>query len=127
MGEAWLDDGDLSDILGEADEEVVDVLGDEYSRRILVLTREEPRSVDVLSDACDADSSTIYRRVQRLEEANLLEERQELDPGGHHYKVYVATLREVNVRIEPDGFDVTVDRDKETAADRFTRLYEGFK
>ena len=112
---------------GPDEERVVEALGDDYSRRILVLTREEPQSVEVLSEACDADPSTIYRRVERLKEADLLEARQELDPGGHHYKVYAATLREVTVRLEDGGLEVEVDRETETAADRFTRLYEGFR
>ena len=109
------------------EETVVEVLGDDYSRRILTLTREEPRSVEVLSEACDADPSTIYRRVQRLQDAGLLEEGQHLDPGGHHYKVYVTPLREVRLRLEDGGFEVEIRREEETAADRFTRLYEGFK
>lgn len=113
---------------GAADEEVVDLLGDDYVRTILVQTREEPKSVDALSDACDADPSTIYRRVERLQEAGLLIDHQRLDPGGHHYKEYGAALRSVTVRIGPDGYEVELDRPtEEEPADRFTRLYEGFK
>ncbi len=111
---------------GEAD--VVDVLGDEYMWTILEQTREEPQSVDALSDVCGADPSTIYRRVERLQEEELLRDHQQLDPGGHHYKVYSARLREVRIRLEETGFEVDVDRElEESAADRFTRLYEGFK
>jgi len=112
---------------GPDEERVVEALGDDYSRRILVLTREEPQSVEVLSEACDADPSTIYRRVERLEAAGLLTDEQRLDPGGHHYKEYDAVLEAVHVRLEDGGLEVEVDREKETAADRFTRLYEGFK
>jgi DNA-binding Lrp family transcriptional regulator len=108
--------------------EVVDLLGDEYVRTILTETRARPQSVDALSDACDADPSTIYRRVERLEEAGLLTPNQRLDPGGHHYKEYGATLEAVHVYIETDGYDIELDRTAdEEPADRFTRLYEGFK
>ncbi|ESP90045.1 winged helix-turn-helix domain-containing protein [Candidatus Halobonum tyrrellensis] len=110
------------------DEEVVDLLGDDYVRTILVETREEPKSVDTLSAACGADPSTIYRRVERLREAGLLVSHQRLDPDGHHYKEYGAALRAVTVRIDPDGYEVELDRaPEEDPADRFTRLYEGFK
>lgn len=98
MSEQRLDDG-----------EIVDVLGDDYSRTILTSAREEARSIDDLSEACDADPSTIYRRVEQLEEAGLLQEQQELDPDGHHYKVYVTTLREVHVLVEEHGLDVEVE------------------
>lgn len=109
---------------GEAD--VVDVLADDYVKTILAQTREEPKSVRALSEACGADPSTIYRRVERLREADLLEDHQQLDPDGHHYKVYSARLREVRIRLAENGYDVEIDR-RESAADRFTRLYEGFK
>ncbi|NHN41490.1 helix-turn-helix transcriptional regulator [Halorubellus sp. JP-L1] len=107
-------------------DDVVDLLSDGYAWRILVQTRNEAKSVDALSDACDADPSTIYRRVERLQEADLLTDDQVLDPDGHHYKVYAANLDAVHVYLEEHGFDVEVDR-REAPSDRFTRLYEGFK
>lgn len=112
------DDGDVS--------RVVDLLSDEYARGILHHAREEPRSVDALSEACDAAPSTIYRRVERLREEDLLEVHQQLDPDGHHYKEYAAKLDEVSITLDADGFSVEIDRG-EAPADRFTRLYEGFK
>lgn len=111
---------------GETD--VVALLSDEYNQRILEYTREEAKSVSALSELCDADPSTIYRRIDELEARGLLDGQQQLDPGGNHYTVYSATLREIHIRLEPDGFDVEVDREvEESPADRFTRLYEGFK
>jgi DNA-binding HxlR family transcriptional regulator len=109
-------------------EDVVDLLGDDYVRTILTETRDGPKSVDALSEACGADPSTIYRRVERLEEAGLVAANQRLDPSGHHYKEYGATLQAIHVHIETDGYDVELDRTTgEEPADRFTRLYEGFK
>lgn len=113
-----------------ADEDVVDLIGDDYVRTILAETREGPKSVEALSEACDADPSTIYRRVERLRTAGLLTDQQRLDPGGHHYKEYDATLSAVYVYVEPDGYRVEIDRPEEheeEPADRFTDLYERFK
>lgn len=108
--------------------DVVNLLSDEYNKRILRYTREEPRSVSTISDLCDADPSTIYRRIDELEEYGLIEGQHQLDPGGHHYTVYRARLREVRIRLEADGFTIDIERHiAESPADRFTRLYEGFK
>lgn len=113
---------------GGLDEEFVDLLGDEYVWAILAETREKPRSVETLSERCDVHSSTIYRRVERLQEAGLLESRQRLHPDGHHHRVFSACLRELRIRLDGDGITVEVDSQTEkSAADRFTRLYEGFK
>jgi predicted transcriptional regulator len=110
---------------GDAEEELVSLLDDRYAREILVETCEEPRSADALSEACDASPSTIYRRIERLRERDLLEGQQRLDPDGHHYEVYAARLHRVTVELTPDGFVVDVERETgETAADRFTSLYE---
>jgi hypothetical protein len=109
-----------------SEKKLVDLLSDDYAWEILVHTRNEAKSVDALSDACDADPSTIYRRVERLQNVDLLSDEQELDPDGHHYKVYTANLDAVHVTLDDDGFVVDVER-REAPADRFTRLYEGFK
>jgi len=114
--------------MGEEEVSVVEMLGDEYARRILVETSDEPKSVEALSAACDADDSTIYRRLERLQAADLVEDRQRIDPGGHHYKEYAAVVEEVRVGVDATGVDVAVERaEEESAADRFTRLYEGLK
>ena len=113
-----MDDGDAK--------EIVDLVSDGYGWQILVETRNEYKSAQTLSDVCDADPSTIYRRIERLESADLLDVEQQIDPGGHHHKTYRANLDALHIRLEEEGFTVEVDR-REPPADRFTRLYEGFK
>ena len=111
---------------GESD--VVSLLSDEYNQCILQSTHDEPQSVSALSEQCDADPSTIYRRIEALEEHGLVSGQNKLDPGGHHYTVYQSTLREVIIRVDTDGLQVEIERTvEESAVDRFTRLYEGFK
>ena len=107
-------------------EELLTLLEDEYARTIIVETYREAQSADALSTACDADPSTVYRRIDRLQERGLLRDQQRLDPDGHHYKVYVARLEHVGIDVTEDGFDVTVEYTEEDAADTFTRLYEEF-
>lgn len=108
--------------------DVVHLLSDQYNQQILQHTRQDPQSVSALSALCDADPSTIYRRIDDLEEHGLIAGHAQLDPDGHHHTVYSATVREVHIRLSEEGFEVDVDREiEESAADRFTRLYEGFK
>ena len=116
--------------MNEGPDDVVDLLGDDYVRTILTETREGAKSVDALSEACDADPSTIYRRIEQLEAAGLVSAEQRLDPGGHHYKEYDAMLTAVHVHVQSEGYQIEIDRapdGTEEPADRFTRLYENFK
>jgi DNA-binding Lrp family transcriptional regulator len=110
---------------GRTDEaELYALLDDDYARRILVETYGDARSAEALSDACGASESTVYRRVERLREHDLIEGFQRLDPGGHHHEVYAARLERVTIDLTDEGFVVEVDYAEEHAADRFTRLYE---
>ena len=103
-----------------------ELFDDEYARDILVATYDEPKSAETLAELCDASPSTVYRRVQRLEDQHLIDAEQRIDPDGHHYEVYSANLQRVTIELTENGIEVDVDR-REDPADRFTRLYEGFK
>jgi len=106
-------------------EEFFALLDDAYAREILVETREDPRSAEALSEAIDASESTVYRRIERLRERDLVEGEQRLDPDGHHYEVYAARLERVTIDLTDDGFAVDVERRSTSdPADRFTNLYE---
>lgn len=108
----------------DEDETVLALLDDEYARSILIEASKEPMSVETLTDRCDASPPTIYRRIERLNEQDFLNEYQELDPDGHHYKTYSTRLERVAVEIADGTMDVDVDRREEDPADRFTRLFE---
>ncbi|WP_248515691.1 winged helix-turn-helix domain-containing protein [Salinarchaeum laminariae] len=113
----------------ECDEsEILALLDDEYARAILGETSAQPMSATELSDRCDASRSTIYRRIDRLTDCDLLEEQMQYDPEGHHRSVYASRLEEVRVRFEDADPVLEVERAEASAedpADRFTRMWEG--
>jgi predicted transcriptional regulator len=113
-----MSDGDGDDVLA--------LLDDDYAEEILAQTSVEPRSARRLAELCDVSRATVYRRIEELQEQDLVETRQQIDPDGHHREVYAASLERVTVELTADGFDVSVDRAEEDAASRFTRLYEEF-
>jgi DNA-binding HxlR family transcriptional regulator len=116
----------LAGTLG-ADDELLSLLDDEHARAILYAAREEAKSVERLADDCGASETTVYRRVQRLEEQDLLETAKQPDPDGHHYTVYATRLDRVEIDLTDEGFVIEVDRrEPASAADRFTELYEEF-
>lgn len=101
------------------------LLEDEYARDILIATRDTSLSAPTLADELDASRSTIYRRVERLQNHDLLEVSQQLDPDGHHREVYRARLERVTFKLTSDGFTVAVDRTEPAdPGERFATLYE---
>ncbi len=78
-------------------------------------------------DRCNASSPTVYRRVERLQEHNLLESEQKLDPDGHHHRLFSARLERLTIELTDGSYEVSVDRTDEDAIERFTNLYEGLR
>lgn len=104
---------------------VISLLDDEYARAILVESSREPLSAAALAERCDASEPTIYRRLEQLQDHDLIVEQQQLDPDGHHYKTYQTRVERVTVEIEDGEYSIDVSRREVDAADRFTRLFEG--
>lgn len=92
---------------------VLDVFADSVARNTLVVANIQPVSANQLAETLDVSPPTIYRRIDPLVEANLLKERQRVDPDGNQHKEYETVLEEVTVAIENDGYtvDIQVDRD----------------
>ena len=106
-------------------ETVAGLLEDKTAQAILTETSTRPMSANALAERCDASGPTIYRRLERLRDCDLVVERTDPDPdGGHHRTVYVATLDSVEIELTPGGFEVVVSR-RDRAADRFTTFVEG--
>ena len=102
---------------------IASLLEDDYAREILAATSVEAHSANELAEVCGASPPTIYRRIERLNDHDLLTEAQQLDPDGHHYKVYAANLEKVTVELEAGEYTVEVARTTDPA-DRFTKLYD---
>lgn len=107
------------------DREVLALLNDEYARAVLTETSAEPMSAKTLSERCDASLTTIYRRIDRLKECDLVEEQLQPQPDGNHYKVFVARLDSFAVEFEDGEMHTELERaEAEDPADRFTEMWE---
>lgn len=107
------------------EEDLLELLDDDYARAILTATSAEPMSANELSEAIGASATTIYRRVDRLKEHDLIEEQLRPQPDGNHYKVFAGTLSRVEVTFDDGEMDLAVETvPEEDPADRFTRMWE---
>jgi predicted transcriptional regulator len=109
-------------------EKLFALLDDEYARTILTKTSEQPMSAKALGDACDASLPTIYRRIDRLLECDLLVEQTEFQNEGRHYSIYEARLERVTVELADGALNVTMTtKEKPDPADRFTDIWEDIR
>jgi len=105
---------------------LLDLLDDAHVRTILTATSVEPLSAKELSDRCDVSQATVYRRLDRLTDTDLVAERTRPRADGHHDTVYTATLDEVSIKLRNGDLTVDLDRRGDDVADRLTRLWEEF-
>lgn len=90
-------------------EEALHALGNQYNAEILGAT-DEPRSAQALSDELGIPIATCYRRIEELQEADLLEHHgRVLSDDRRRVSVYRRTVDRVVVDFEDEGYVVGVE------------------
>jgi DNA-binding transcriptional ArsR family regulator len=97
------DDGPSVDVA-----EVLSLLSDEYAREILNLLVDQPHSARELVNRLDMSRATVYRRLDDLESAGVVESSLCLDPDGHHRKCFSAAVDCLRLLFESDGLRLEV-------------------
>jgi DNA-binding HxlR family transcriptional regulator len=85
--------------------EVIDLLGDDYVCDILRALEPGPKAARDLADQCGMSRPTVYRRLDRLTAAGLVEARMSLAQDGHHRHEFHLVFDELEVQIREDGID----------------------
>ena len=93
----------------EADE-LLETLGDEYAYRVFEAIVEEPRTGRELVDATDASKPTVYRRLQDLEAAGLVDSTMQIASDGNHCKRFHAVVTSIKLRFDADGFGARLEQ-----------------
>lgn len=106
---------------------VVSLLDDECARAILVATSTDALSATDLDDRLDASLSTVYRRLERLDDAGLVVEETRPRTDGHHDTVYSADLDEFTVSLADGELDCELRRRRDDVAGRLARRWEDLK
>lgn len=107
-----------------AEEEIKAAVSDDADREILAVCIGEPRSVKAISDATGIPLATVYRHVDKLNEAGLLiVERSAISEEGKRYDLYRSRLVTILLKVSEDGVEVawTVERSVE---ERIARMWE---
>ena len=108
-------------------DEVFALLDDEYARSLLSATSHEPMTAPELNNQFEMSKSTVYRRLNKLEECGLVSVVHVPDPDGNQRKQYEAQLDELTVSLDEGEFELDIQTTTRTQefADTFTDLWEG--
>ena len=98
--------------MAEGDEQIIQTLGNKYNPEILDAA-EEPKSAQELSDQLEVPIATCYRRINELEETDLLElHDRPLSEEHRRIKVYRRCVDAVEINFR-DGLDVELEQRSE--------------
>lgn len=100
-----------------------EVFGDELVRQILVVADEQPISAETIAEHSEVSLPTVYRRLNTLEELDLLRERTHVDSDGNQYREYETTLQRVSFEINDRSFDVDI-RVRNDISDQFEAFWD---
>ncbi|MFB6156827.1 MAG: ArsR/SmtB family transcription factor [Haloferacaceae archaeon] len=104
-------------------EELLNTIGDPTARRVLATVDREPRSAKEIASRLDLSLPTVYRRLDTLDDHDLVTDRTLVADDGNHYKVYDCTFESTVVALEDGEYEVRVFR-TEGVPDRFRRLWD---
>lgn len=92
-------------------EVLLDLLGDEYTRRVFEAVSESPRGGRAVADTAGVSRATAYRRLNELEDAGLVTSEYRLDPDGHHHDQYVAVVDGLSISLDDGTIETSLDSD----------------
>ncbi|WP_435194981.1 helix-turn-helix domain-containing protein [Natronomonas sp. EA1] len=104
-------------------EEVLDTIGDKHARTVLAAISRQPRPAKELAAECELSLPTIYRRLELLQEHDLVTEATAVAEDGNHYNVYECNFDSTVIALKDDEYQVRIYR-KENVPDRFSRLWD---
>lgn len=105
---------------------LIGLIHDDHAREILVETSVTPLSASELAEQCDASRQTIYRRLKKLQAADLVAEQTRPRKDGHHDTVYIATLDSLMIELNEGMLSFEIDRGRSDAVDELARLWGKF-
>jgi DNA-binding transcriptional ArsR family regulator len=105
---------------------VLDTIGDEYARQILATLGHSAHSAKELAKECDISLPTVYRRLEELDEHDLVTTRTVAGDDGNEYSVYESNFESTLISLEDDEYEVRIYRDQKVP-DRFSQLWDDLR
>ncbi|MFC5278455.1 ArsR/SmtB family transcription factor [Halorubrum rubrum] len=88
--------------------ELLDLLGDEYTRRVFEAVSECPRGGRAVAEAAGVSRATAYRRLNELRDAGLVTSEHHISSDGHHREQFTASARHLSVSLDDGDIEAAV-------------------
>lgn len=104
-------DSDTTTVVVESTDAAVerlDLFDDAYARELLQTLSTGSYRGRELADRCAFSRPTVYRRLNRLEDAGLIRSKTRLDPDGDHCKEFELVRDEIELTVDAGTIKLTV-------------------
>ncbi|WP_435361537.1 ArsR/SmtB family transcription factor [Haloarchaeobius sp. DFWS5] len=88
--------------------ELLDLFGDEYTRRIFEAVAERPRTGRAVAEAAAVSRPTAYRRLNALRDAGLVVSEMTISESGHHRERFETAVDGLSLTVSTGTIEVTV-------------------
>ncbi|MFA9516615.1 ArsR/SmtB family transcription factor [Halopenitus sp. H-Gu1] len=88
--------------------ELLDLFGDEYTRRVYEVVAEQPRGGRDVAEAAGVSRPTAYRRLNDLRDAGLVRTEMTICEDGHHRERFEAVATSLSLSLDEGGMDAMV-------------------
>ncbi len=88
----------------ETASDVLDALGDKKARHCCRVLNDGEHSAREIAELTGYSLPTVYRRLNALRQAGLIESRTQIDPSGDHYETFRTVTKRITVNL--DGFRI---------------------
>jgi len=79
---------------------LITLLSDDHAREISTAIVDEAKTAREIVSECDGSRTTVYRRLNRLEDAGLVRSELRIDPDGNHCKEFFLVRDCLEVTLE---------------------------
>ncbi|ELZ41634.1 winged helix-turn-helix domain-containing protein [Halorubrum tebenquichense] len=87
---------------------LLDLFGDEYTRRVFEAVSERPRGGRAVAEAADVSRATAYRRLNDLRDAGLVTSEYHIASDGHHCKQFAASAQHLSISLDGGDIDAAI-------------------
>ena len=107
------------------DDEILSILGDEYSRKILSILSKNEMSAQEISNNLGIPNSTTYRKIKNLENLGLVKKTKVIRTlEGLDESYYKSLVSGIDIKFK--GGEITCKTEKFTMDQKIQRLWEKF-
>lgn len=89
--------------------ELLDLLGDEYTRKVFEAVADEPRGGRAVAEEAGVSRPTAYRRLNALKDAGLVTSECQVATDGHHREQFAASAEQLSVSFDDGDIEAVVE------------------